>query len=156
MLDLSYIDDKNKRKLFHDRIRNNFNFLDSTTEGQGDKKIQVFLQANKRLFNKRRKVMTEDKKNYLYFSLQKRNIDTISAINIIAKSLKRSSKSFKFAGNKDKRGITTQIISLYKGFPNETIGAQKTKYWDKRIEIANYTFSDKGKNMITKKSDLVI
>ena len=47
MLELTYIDDKNKRKLFHDKIRNNFNFLDSTTEGQGDKKIQVFLQTNK-------------------------------------------------------------------------------------------------------------
>ncbi len=150
MLELTYIDDKNKRKLFHDKIRNNFNFLDSTTEGQGDKKIQVFLQTNKRLYNKRRKVMIEEK-NYLHFSLQKRNIDTISALNTIAKSLKRSSKSFKFAGNKDKRGITTQKISLFKGFPDEIIGAQKSKYWDKRIEIANYTYSDKGKNIIIKK-----
>ena len=75
----------------------------------------------------------------------KRNLDTISAINYIARFLKRSSKCFKFAGNKDKRGITTQRISLYKGYPDEIINAQKSRFWDNKIEIANYVYSDKGK-----------
>ena len=53
--------------------------------------MEVYLKANKKFFNKRRRVL-ENEKNYLHFSLQKRNIDTISAINFIAKFFKRTSK----------------------------------------------------------------
>ena len=52
--------------------------------------------------------------DYLYFILEKKNLDTLEAITKIAKKLRISKKRFSFAGNKDKRAWTKQIISVYK------------------------------------------
>lgn len=46
--------------------------------------------------------------------LYKENIDTIQAVNLIAKHLRISSKRIGIAGTKDKRAVTTQMISLFK------------------------------------------
>ncbi len=47
-----------------------------------------------------------------YFLLKKKNYNTLDAINLISKELKINTKNIGFAGNKDKKAITTQMISL--------------------------------------------
>jgi tRNA pseudouridine13 synthase len=46
--------------------------------------------------------------------LYKDNIDTIQAVNMIAKSLRIQSKRINYAGTKDKRAKTTQLLSFFK------------------------------------------
>lgn len=50
---------------------------------------------------------------YLYFKLLKSNVDTMSALYRLSKILGCSQKLLSVAGLKDKRGITTQRVSLY-------------------------------------------
>ena len=56
---------------------------------------------------------TEDGE-YLVFLLKKKNYNTIDAILKIARILGISEKRFSFAGNKDKRAVTIQYVSVYK------------------------------------------
>lgn len=92
---------------------------------------------------KRRKVFPDKNKNILLFSLLKRNMDTIGAVEYISRLLHRTQKTIKFAGNKDKRGITTQRLSSFNTLPNEIISLTKNKRWNKNLEISNFSFSDK-------------
>lgn len=50
--------------------------------------------------------------SYTYFLLKKRNWTTIGAINEIARRLNIPSKRLGFAGNKDKKAVTEQYISV--------------------------------------------
>ena len=49
---------------------------------------------------------------FQYFLMWKRNLTTIRAIKIISKKLKISKKRISFAGEKDKKAITEQYISI--------------------------------------------
>ena len=53
------------------------------------------------------------RKKYIYFTLFKSNIDTMGALFKLSKVTGINQKLFSFAGLKDKRGITTQRISVY-------------------------------------------
>lgn len=50
---------------------------------------------------------------YIYFKLFKSGIDTMSALFKISKITGISQKVFSTAGLKDKRGITTQMVSTF-------------------------------------------
>jgi len=50
---------------------------------------------------------------YVYFLLKKRNWTTLDAVEKIAEKLKISRKNFGYAGNKDKKAITEQIMSAF-------------------------------------------
>lgn len=52
--------------------------------------------------------------DYSYFLLRKRDIGTLEAINTISKELGISQKRIGFAGNKDKKAVTEQHVSIYK------------------------------------------
>jgi len=49
---------------------------------------------------------------FTYFILEKKNLNTLDAIQLIARKLKIPLKKFSFAGNKDKIAITTQLCSV--------------------------------------------
>ena len=144
-IEITYIEDKEQRKKLHEKIREYFPFLDSETvenKELKEKKIAIRYMTKENMF-KRRKIFPDKNKNILYFSLLKRNLDTIGAIEYITRLLKRNQKTLKFAGNKDKRAITTQRISSYNTLPGEIISLTKNKRWNKNIEISNFSFSDK-------------
>jgi tRNA pseudouridine13 synthase len=50
---------------------------------------------------------------YTHFNLEKENWETISAVRAIARSLGVSYKRFGYAGNKDRRAVTTQRIAAW-------------------------------------------
>jgi tRNA pseudouridine13 synthase len=50
---------------------------------------------------------------YTHFNLEKKNWETISAVRAIARSLGVSYKRFGYAGNKDRRAVTTQRIAAW-------------------------------------------
>ncbi len=57
-------------------------------------------------------IQLEKNGNYTYFLLKKRNLNTINALQLIAKKVNIDFKRFGFAGNKDKRAVTEQICSV--------------------------------------------
>lgn len=67
-----------------------------------------------------------DKKDYLAFTLVKRGMSTPEAVKILSRSLHVSFKRIAYNGNKDKRAITSQRISIFK------LDAEKLKVENER------------------------
>jgi tRNA pseudouridine13 synthase len=59
----------------------------------------------------------EPGETFQYFLMRKRNLTTLRAIKIVSKKLKISKKRISFAGEKDKKAVTEQYISI-KGLKN--------------------------------------
>eukprot|EP01034_Spumella_vulgaris_P030891 gene30891-38178_t len=57
--------------------------------------------------------------NFLQFTLFKENIDTMSAITVINKSLRLSPGAIAYNGTKDKRGVTAQKCTVYRRKPSD-------------------------------------
>ena len=51
---------------------------------------------------------------YCECAMYKENIDTIQAVNLISKHLRVNHKRIGYAGTKDKKGKTTQLMSFFK------------------------------------------
>lgn len=54
-------------------------------------------------------------KNYLHFTVYKENRETMEIASTITKFLRIPNKSVKYAGTKDRRGVTCQRFSIHKG-----------------------------------------
>jgi len=65
---------------------------------------------------------------YLQVVIQKTNMDTMQAVHYVAKKIKKYGKHFAIAGNKDKRGITTQRATIIRGCPELLIRYQRARY----------------------------
>ena len=52
--------------------------------------------------------------SYCRFVLYKENKDTMDAVNIMSRLLKLKSSCFHYAGTKDKRAITSQLLTAFK------------------------------------------
>ena len=63
--------------------------------------------------------------DYLHFTLYKENKDTLEVITYLARSLNIKPHAFQFAGNKDRRAITSQRISVHRVFPAKVASANK-------------------------------
>lgn len=60
--------------------------------------------------------------DFVHFVLQKKNWNTLQALKEIAKALRVSSKRFGYAGNKDRKTISTQLVSAFKCEPAALLG----------------------------------
>jgi tRNA pseudouridine13 synthase len=67
------------------------------------------LKLNKKM----KKINPAVRNKYIHFVLFKSNIDTMGAIFKLSKLTYINQKLFSTAGLKDKRGVTTQLVSLY-------------------------------------------
>lgn len=56
-----------------------------------------------------------ERPDFLHFVLYKRNLETNSVMSQLAKAMGVNVSAFSYAGTKDKRGITTQFCTLYRG-----------------------------------------
>ncbi len=68
--------------------------------------------------------------DYAYFIMRKKNLSTIRAIKIVSRRLRISRKRISFAGEKDKKAVTEQVISIYKwnGKKDYDFGNVQLKY----------------------------
>ncbi len=82
-------------------------------------------------------VERKDNGRYVYFILKKKNYSTIRAVQQVARVLHINDKDIGFAGNKDKIGITTQLISI-RGVGKEKIESLRLK----DIELEFYGYGD--------------
>ncbi len=80
------------------------------------------------------KVQINNKGNYLYFNVTKKNRNTLDVVKELAKQLKIKEKEIGFAGSKDKQAVTEQVISVF-GVAKEKIS---------KINIDNVTLEFMG------------
>ncbi|CCF55819.1 hypothetical protein KAFR_0A03840 [Kazachstania africana CBS 2517] len=116
-------DDKAMRTKIHQLLRKAFdNQLESVTTENNTFKI-ARNNKNSRVNNQELIEKTKDAngvenwgygpaKEFLHFTLHKENKDTMDAVNVISKLLRVPTKLMRFAGTKDRRGVTTQRLSI--------------------------------------------
>lgn len=80
-------------------------------------------------------VKIKDLGKYIYFTLAKRERDTLEAVKKIAQALNITEKQLGFAGSKDRNAITTQVCSVI-GVSKERLLSVKIK--DVAIEFLGY------------------
>ena len=63
---------------------------------------------------------------HTFFAIRKRNLTTLEAINRIARDLQVQSRQFGYAGLKDKKALTTQILSVEGVAPERVLKVQQS------------------------------
>jgi len=76
--------------------------------------------------------------DFLQFVVQKTNYESMQAVHYISKRINKKPKYFAICGNKDKRGITTQRVSLSRGNAEALIRAQCGKDWDRKVKCGSF------------------
>lgn len=79
--------------------------------------------------------------DYLHFTLYKENKDTMEAISYLTRQLGMKPQAFQFAGTKDRRAITTQRVSVYRGSIDRIIKAGRTL---RNAKIGNFEYQPHG------------
>ncbi len=79
---------------------------------------------------------------YIHFTLEKNNWDTMRAIKVISNKCGVSQKRFNYAGTKDRRSISTQRVSSW-NIPKETL----EKFTIKDITLRDFSVSDERINL---------
>ena len=58
---------------------------------------------------------------HTFFAIRKRNLGTLEAINQLAQALQVNARHFGYAGLKDKRAVTTQVLSVEEVSPEQVL-----------------------------------
>lgn len=86
-------------------------------------------------------LVLEESGDYTYFILEKRNWTTLKALEYLANKLHITVKRFSFAGQKDRKGVTRQYISVYR-VPAAVL--EKVALKDIHIEVVGYSSKTLG------------
>ena len=84
---------------------------------------------------------------YLGFTLYKENKDSTEAISRLARLVGMGPNSFQVAGTKDKRGVTTQRVNVYRLHPSRLAKAMAQNPFGDSIHVGNLTYEDKPLRM---------
>ncbi|KAG1686767.1 hypothetical protein DVH05_005975 [Phytophthora capsici] len=121
------IESKETRAAVHEAVRkfgSGIVVSDTTNNSDGVSVIRVRRvmvggkkrkDMDKRGGNNGRVQWPKDRPDYLQFVLYKRNMETNSVMMQLAKAMNANVSAFTYAGTKDKRGITTQLCTVYRG-----------------------------------------
>ena len=109
-------------------------------EREEDFKVQEIEEDGTvlKLEREEKKETLGEKKDYLLFTLVKRGISTPEAIKSIARTLHVSFKRIAYNGNKDKRALTSQRISIFK------LDAEKLNLDSERLYCRDVTYSNES------------
>ena len=121
------IGDKTLRTRFHGALREAFqNKLESVTTPNNTFRIAIATNRKNRSRNPQDSINHIDEngvmnyglgpyKNYLHFTVYKENRETMEVASTLAKFLRIPSRSIRYAGTKDRRGITCQRFCIHRG-----------------------------------------
>ncbi|XP_064473633.1 pseudouridylate synthase 7 homolog [Ornithodoros turicata] len=128
---------KDERRQVHILVRKKFPDLESQTKIQDSKKIITVEKKENHQGPKRQKYWPHTRGNHTAFTLYKENADTMEAINMIAKVLRYKPSRFTYAGTKDKRAKTCQMVSIYRVPASHLVGLNK-RQWNIAIGDVHY------------------
>ncbi|XP_013787304.1 pseudouridylate synthase 7 homolog [Limulus polyphemus] len=132
---------KDERRKIHEYIRKNYTGLNSQTEDRGEEKVISVCRFSKNNKRGNRNYWPSGRGDYTNFVLYKENRDTMDAINNVAAMLKMKTSAFSYAGTKDKRGKTSQQVSVYR-VPGEKLLNLNGKL--RGITIGNIQYKQKS------------
>ncbi|XLS60362.1 hypothetical protein HN51_014590 [Arachis hypogaea] len=158
---LSPDSNKSHRTVMHKFFKGNFKFLVTDTVDGPDassKCIRVRLNSggpnnNGRNSKKRKergdkpfdsrgsKSWPENVEKFLRFHLYKENKDTQEALGVIGKMLGIQSRSFGFAGTKDKRAVSTQRVTVYKQLASRVASLNERLFG---IKVGDFCYVNEG------------
>ena len=142
--------DKEARTKLHQFIKQHLKKYEADTLSVGDQRsMRIYLKEgmgkNKRQkngisnFNNRDAFGSSIKMpEVLQFVVQKTNYESMQAVHYISKRVSKRPKYFSISGNKDKRGITTQRVTLSRGNPEKLIQVQYGKDWDRKLKCGTF------------------
>lgn len=150
VLEHAMSDDKGERRRVYELMRSAFPHLSADAAQKADGKQYIIVQrkSNSQTGQKRgrsapgsaawkRSDWPANRPPYLQFVLHKHNIDTISAIGGLCKNAGLKEKIFGYAGTKDKRAATSQLVTVHKIEPAKLVSAvRKTK----GAYVGNFSF----------------
>jgi tRNA pseudouridine13 synthase len=121
---------KESRTAVHKGIKNYFPNTATSEAVQKDGVTFISLRLKKRGQNAKRTRFEwpQNVGDYLKFLMLKENIDTMNAVNSIAKYLHTKPGNISIAGTKDKRAVTAQWCTVFRRRPSELMGMNKFKY----------------------------
>ena len=86
----------------------------------------------------------QDKGQYIILRLKKENYNALDAVRIVAQKLRVLPKDIGFAGSKDKKAITEQLISVKIGHHKEYLDSKLVKEKIERLELRNISLKFLG------------
>jgi len=78
-----------------------------------------------------------ERPKYLHFTLFKENAETYEAISLLANRCRTDEKHFGFAGTKDRRGRTTQRVSVSMVSAKQILGAARIT---QKVDVGNFSY----------------
>lgn len=140
---------KEDRTKVHQTLRTLFHGL-LQSESIGDH-IRIYNRnaaSDRQNDNRRddRNVQAPDQCRFLQFTLYKENMDTIEAIQMMARRLHMNAKDFSFAGTKDRRGCTAQKIVARNVTVNKIMGINKL-FDDGRLKVSSLSLASAPLNL---------
>lgn len=142
------IDGKEQRMQIHTALRELCATLvvsdtEKNSEGQSVIRVRPMLvDGRKRKDIDHRSSRTQwpaDRPDYLRFVLYKKNMETLAVVSQLARAMGVNQSAFSYAGTKDKRGITTQHITVYRGNEDKLTTINKGR---KNLHDFNYIVGD--------------
>ena len=126
---------KESRKEVHGVLKKFANIETNTSEVEGVKYIEV--KHKKKCKTGGRRDWPRERPRFLHFTLYKENMETYEAISHLSKKCRTEEKHFGTAGTKDRRGRTTQRVSVSMVSAEQILGAAKQI---NRIEVGDFSY----------------
>lgn len=130
--------EKSKRHRIHKDVKNKFgvNMFSNTVDKDGRKVIEIGYTPD----NKERKRWPSNRGDYLHFVVHKENADTTETIHMLSYKLRLKPNYFSYAGTKDKRGITTQLMSVRKTRAERLLALGTMR----GVKVGNFLYKNKS------------
>ena len=100
-----------------------------------------FVSASAESTTWRRPMWEELGGDHLHFTVYKENKDTMEVVSSLARQLSLQSRTFQFAGTKDRRGITVQRVSAYRVLAKRLAGLSSNLRGSK---LGDFAYQRKG------------
>lgn len=128
---------KEQRKSIHNFLKFKYGAKVSTNTKKDDQDKQFIVIRLSTLVKNERQTWPKSRPEYLHFALHKCNMDTTNVVSILSKQLRVKVNTIKHAGTKDKRGNTTQMLSVRKLNANNVAKLNVRNIW-----TGNYIYKD--------------
>ena len=128
--------DKEGRREIHNILKKFSNIFTYTNVASDDG--TKYIEASSKVVGKKtRRDWPQKRPKYLHFSLYKENMETSEAISLLANKVRANEKFFGFAGTKDRRGRTTQRVSVSMVPAQQVLGAARSLY---KLEVGSFRY----------------
>ncbi|KAJ4439010.1 hypothetical protein ANN_14966, partial [Periplaneta americana] len=130
---------KDDRRKIHEAVKDGFGKeVYSNTVDRGTKKFITIFKTRKGVMQDRRSRWPADRGGvYVHFVLHKENMDTQETVNYLAGKLGVKPNFITYAGTKDRRAMTSQMMSVFKIDPAKLAKLSKEL---RGVKLGNYSY----------------